>query len=196
MKKLLILSLISASLANLVSCKKDQSYTSPYDQNLSKNAGTLAAKVNGIDWPFSQRSINFTYVDDPTDSTFSVLTKLYDDAGLRYQSLTIGSISRLIKTDNPITTLKFVTNSGSSKYSHPYVSFGIGVDDADEGMWDILPDSTGKNAITVTSYDPNAKHVIGTFQFTMVRSYGHPQGTPDTLNFTDGVFDLKINETP
>src|SRR5262245_17081092 len=101
MKKLLVLFFAGALAASLVSCEKDYYRLAPFYNSIYLNAGTVSAKLNGIDWPFSPHSLNFAYSDVP--GTFYIETKLYDEAGLRYQSLSIGNISRSVQTDNPTT---------------------------------------------------------------------------------------------
>jgi len=173
---------------------------SRYSVVKDKNAGTMSAKLNGVSYPSVSRILVFTNFSDSKKNSFDIELQPFNDDELAIQTLLIGNVSLTPKTNNiiPFFTFAILPSNDPAKYDHPYGYFNLVLEDAVENEYDILPDSTGQNSITVDSYNVATRQAKGHFKCTMVRKDTNPppaaQGFPDTLRFTDGVFDVQIRD--
>jgi hypothetical protein len=187
-------------LAVFISCKKKDESTTRYQQIKSKNAGTVTFTLNGEHWPLTTSVVALTGFANDNKDCFNVTLEMFSSEELQMNSLFLGSVS-IVPKSSACSTLHwfYITPPNNpDRFTHPVAGFTIDYEDATANTYDIWPDSSVSNVMTVDSYDAPTKRAKGRFNFTLVRSDGHAgpadRGFPDTLKITDGKFDVIVKE--
>jgi len=174
MKKLLITILPFYFLA-INACSKDDKPENPVDALppiTQTGENTFACLINGK--PFfssSDRRASYTFADGAY--TFGVSGSRHDDIGLRTVSIQGIDVE-------PLAEGTYILKSEiSGNFSAIYI-IGRGLV-LDTGTTDKTP-----GLLTITRFDLQEFIVSGTFEFSV------KDGDGNTLNFTDGRFDLKF----
>ena len=173
---LLPITLLTFYLLTLVACSNDDKPENPVDSLppiTQTGENTFACLINGK--PFfssSGRRASYTFADGAY--TLSISGWRNDDIGLRSILLSCLDINGGVKEGAfPLTTR--ISDGYSARYT---IGGGLTLD---TGTKDENP-----GLLTITRFDLEEFIVSGTFEFSVKDEEGN------TLNFTDGRFDLKF----
>ncbi|MBO0329557.1 hypothetical protein [[Muricauda] lutisoli] len=167
---------LSLFLLTFISCSNDDKPENPVDALppiTQTGENTFACLINGKPF-FSSRDRRafYTYADGAY--TLSISGSRYDDIGLR--SIHLSGLDIVNGVTEGLHPLKARMSGG---YSAEYL-IGGGIT-LDTGTTDDAP-----GLLTITRFDLQEFIVSGTFEFSVKDKEGN------TLNFTDGRFDLKF----
>jgi len=146
--------------------------------------GEATALMNGEDW----KAISIVLPNTPLDNYFEIYLKTLDNFGDTKERLNVFKI--------PYETGKYYLhdtngNLNDSLSGASYTTFLEG--DQLTGAWGIEGESDSSNYIDITYYDESTGEVEGIFNCTLVGNTILDTG-PDTIRFTDGWFEGRINE--
>jgi len=172
---LLSITLLTFYLLTLVACSNDDKPENPVDALppiTQTGENTFACLINGKPF-FSSKDRRASYTVANGAYTFGVYGSRHDDIGLRTVSIQGIDVEPLVEGTYVLKSEK------SGNFSAIY-GIGGGLT-LDTGTTDEAP-----GLLTITRFDLEEFIVSGTFEFSVIDDEGN------TLNFTDGRFDLKF----
>lgn len=189
MKNIIISSIFLLLSIALCSCnKKDNKKT-------TMNNGTVTALLNGKAWKGSEVTAHRMYPDSSLN-TIEISAKYPTDEKGIIKMLSISAIKAtegkqkifstyLLQPDGTFTP-RLLDSCRAKYYSD---------NDAPDDQYEVLEGEGFNNYINIEHYDSVTKKVMGTFQVTLIFRYGNRfDGLSDTLQFTNGRFDIEITK--
>jgi hypothetical protein len=164
-------------------CKKPEEQVDVYK-------GTANALRNGEFWDAECTALYSLQ----NENEVSISIDRYNTIGEKREHL---SIVRIPLVTGLYTVVKLETDSVNNiltQYSASY--FSVTADgDAVDGIYHVL--ESDSNCIEITKIDLNTKNFVGKFSITYVRdtTFNMNSNLPDTLWFTEGEFQTKIQES-
>ena len=176
-------------IAGLISCKEDNCAEPSFD-----DTGDITVNIDGDDFlsQFESRVRAETAIEC-FPGNMSMIATYYNDAGEERASIVIFNIPFKVGTYK----IHRIEGTNQACFSDTvYAYFGTSISDGDVNGDFYLPLEEAQNQVTVTSYDPSAREVKGTFDVTFVIIDEHQRNktvlqVPDTVRFANGQFRAK-----
>ena len=176
---------IALLLAGLISCGDDEPIAPTYIDN-----GEVSVTLNGEDF-FSQYQVGVRALSGSPcyPDRLSLNVTYYNQADVERVGFDIQNIPFKLGTYE----IKEIKSNNSCLSDTVNGSFGTSVADGDVNGDMYYPLESEDNTVTLTSYDPSAREVEGTFEITFVISEKHRANktvidAPDTIRLTNGKF--------
>lgn len=161
-------------------CKKPEEHKIEYE-------GKASALRNGESWN-TECTVLFS---SQYENEVSLFIDKYNNLGEKRENLSISRIPLIIGVFEVVNYLADSVNNDITQYGSSYFSLTADGDVID-GVYYVL--ESHDNYIEITHIDLNTNDFVGKFEITYIRdtTFNMNPSLPDTLRFTQGKFQTKI----